>query len=217
MHFLVFGATGRTGRAFVDLALAAGHQVSALVRSPTPDLPTAATSSAALHITVGEVTHPATVAALIHPDHTLIVTLGRVDALTIGTANILRAAESAGARRLLGVVGAGILPVLPADGAASSSSSSQLRSDLPTYPPHLRPIGAAHRAFYDAARTSSLDWTLACAPNIVAGPAAGVYRTQLDVLPEGTGTITTGDLAAFLLDEAERGRFPRARVGVTSA
>ena len=32
--FLVFGATGRTGRHFVDLALKDGHQVRALVRNP---------------------------------------------------------------------------------------------------------------------------------------------------------------------------------------
>ncbi|MDO3411118.1 NAD(P)H-binding protein [Saccharibacillus sp. CPCC 101409] len=32
--FLVFGATGRTGRHFVDIALEEGHRVKALVRSP---------------------------------------------------------------------------------------------------------------------------------------------------------------------------------------
>lgn len=42
--FLVFGATGQTGRHFVDLALAEGHRVRALVRDPaklpvsSPDL-----------------------------------------------------------------------------------------------------------------------------------------------------------------------------------
>lgn len=35
MHFLLLGASGRTGRLVLDEALTRGHQVTALVRSPT--------------------------------------------------------------------------------------------------------------------------------------------------------------------------------------
>ena len=34
MNFVVLGATGRTGRLVVEQAIAAGHTVTALVRSP---------------------------------------------------------------------------------------------------------------------------------------------------------------------------------------
>ena len=34
MNMIVFGATGRTGRCVIDLALAQGHNVTAFARGP---------------------------------------------------------------------------------------------------------------------------------------------------------------------------------------
>jgi uncharacterized protein YbjT (DUF2867 family) len=52
MNLVVLGATGRTGRLVVEQALAAGHTVTALVRSPEK-LPT---GSPNLRVVTGEAT-----------------------------------------------------------------------------------------------------------------------------------------------------------------
>ncbi|TMD53495.1 MAG: hypothetical protein E6I85_08270 [Chloroflexi bacterium] len=50
MKLVVLGATGRTGRLVVEQALAAGHTVTALVRSPEK----LATSSSNLRVVAGQ-------------------------------------------------------------------------------------------------------------------------------------------------------------------
>jgi len=196
MKFLVFGATGRTGAAFVRQALAAGHEVAALVRNPAASLPDG------VAVTTGDVLDADEVASVVHGDHAMVVTLGRVDSLTTGCANVIRAAASAGARRLLGVVGAGVL----------QADASRFRHELPDY--RFRIIGAAHRAFYDALDASALDWTLACLPRLLDGPRTDAFRVSASYLPEGTGSITTEDVASFLLGEAVDPRYVRQRVGL---
>jgi uncharacterized protein len=200
VEFLVFGASGRTGGAFVEQALQAGHAVSAFVRQPT--------SVAGVDVRVGDVLDAASVRAAVPAGATIVVALGGIEALTVGTANIVSAATAAGARRVLGVVGAGVL----------QADAHRRRHELPDYPARFRPIGAAHEAFHAALRGSSLDWTLACTPNLVDGPANGPYAATADYLPEGTGRIPFATVAAFLLDVAvdERAdrRFARMRVGL---
>jgi putative NADH-flavin reductase len=198
MKFLVFGATGRTGAAFVSQALAGKHDVAAFVRNAAASLPAGVT------VTTGDVLDAAAVTSAVHRDHTIVITLGQVDALTTGCANVIRAAEAAGARRLLGVVGAGVL----------QADANRLRSELPDYPPPFRVIGAAHKAFYDALIASALDWTLACTPRLVDGPRTDAFRSSANYLPEGTGSITTEDVAAFLLGEAVDPHHVRERVGL---
>ncbi len=58
MNLLVLGATGRTGRLVVEQALAAGHTVTALVRSPEK----LTTGGANLRVVKGEATEASAVA-----------------------------------------------------------------------------------------------------------------------------------------------------------
>jgi putative NADH-flavin reductase len=201
MDFLVFGASGRTGSAFVRQALAAGHGVSALVRDAKTKLPDGVITS------IGDVLNPEHVTAAVRREHTIVITLGGLDSLTAGCANIIRAASAVGAQRLLGVVGAGVL----------QADETHQRHEMPDYPPRFRPVGAAHQAFYAAASASPLNWTLVCAPNIVDRPRTNAYHTLANYFPEGTGAIATEDLAAFLLEEALTPRYLRSRVGMNGA
>ncbi|HUS29898.1 MAG TPA: NAD(P)H-binding protein [Kofleriaceae bacterium] len=200
MDFLVFGASGRTGGAFVRQAVAANHAVGAFVRD-------ASSLPAGVDAHVGDVLDAAAVSAAIRGTPTIIIALGGVDALTRGAANVIDAATSAGVRRVLGVVGAGVL----------QADAARQRHEMPDYPPRFRPIGAAHAAVLTALRASPLEWTLACTPNIVDGPATGTFAERADYLPDGTGSISTGDIAAFLLREAIASRYPRSRVGLNGS
>lgn len=197
MDVLVLGATGRVGKAFVAQALAAGHSVSAIVREGSAELPPAVT------LIVGDVLDP-NVASFVKPEHVIVGTLGGEDALTKGYANLVRAATEAGARRLVALVGAGVL----------QADDTTLRNQLPNYPERLRAIGRAHAAVYEALRASSLDWTLVCVPNIVEGPPTGAAKSKASYLPEGKGAITTGDIAAFMVGEITTPHFIHERVGL---
>jgi uncharacterized protein len=140
----------------------------------------------------------------IAPDQIVVSTLG--GAVGAGTANLVAAATAAGARRMLALVGAGVLQL----------DDTRLRNEAPDYPPFLREIGKQHMAAYHALRDSTLDWTLVCVPNIVDGPATGSFKSAANVLPAGSGRITTGDIAAFLLREVEAPSFVRSRVGLNT-
>jgi putative NADH-flavin reductase len=201
MDFLVFGASGRTGSAFVRQALAAGHGVSAFLRDPRSAMPKD------VRFTVGDVLDTAAVTSAVASTHTIVITLGGTSAMEVGCANVIQAAVGVGARRLLGVVGAGVLQV----------DANRQRHELSEYPPQFRVIGAAHQAFHNALRVSPLDWTLACTPRLVDGERTDAFSTTADYLPEGTGSITTGDVAAFLLGEAVAPRFVRSRVGLNGS
>src|SRR5262245_56796594 len=106
MDFVVFGATGRTGSAFVRDALAKGHGVSALVRNPSVNLPEG------VAVTTGDVVDEAVVRSMVFDHHVVVITLGG-SSMAAGCANAIRAPVDAGARRLLGVVGAGVLQADP--------------------------------------------------------------------------------------------------------
>jgi putative NADH-flavin reductase len=199
MELVVFGGRGRVGSALVSQALDAGHRVAALARAES-GLP----SHPLLEIIRGDVLDADAVGRAMRQGAVVISVLGGEDAIVRGNENVITAASAAGARRVLGVSGAGVL----------QADATHLRSEMPDYPPRLRAIGSAHRAFYDALARSDLAWTLVCTPNIAVGDASAKLTAAADVLPPGSFQVTTGALAAFLLREAAEGQFVRSRVGV---
>jgi putative NADH-flavin reductase len=208
LHFFLAGATGRSGRAFATAACAAGHRVTAFVRRPDARsvLPAEAT------IVQGDVLDADAVARSVAGEHIIVSTLGGGapnapgSALSAGTANLVAAATARGARRMMAVVGAGVL----------QADEHHLRNEMPGYPPFLVEITKEHTAVWHALRASTLDWILACAPDIADGPASGKCAVAANVLPDGTRRVTTGDIAAFLVREAEAPRFSRTRVGLNT-
>ena len=85
MKLAVLGATGRTGRLIVEKALAAGHHVRVLVRSPAK----LALQSAQLEVLTGDPTDAAAVALLVKDRDAVISALGpgaeRVDVCSTAT------------------------------------------------------------------------------------------------------------------------------------
>ncbi len=194
MRFFVVGAAGRTGRVFVTQAAAAGHHVTAFVRDR------AKAAGMPAEIVEGDVL--AGLPALAS-DQVIVSALGG-GSLGAATANVVAAARVA--QRILAVVGAGVL----------QADEHQLRSELPGYPARFAAIAREHAAVHRALRESSLVWTLVCAPDIADGPASGRCEATSDYLPRGTNRITTGDIAAFWLEEAAAPRFVRTRVGLNT-
>jgi uncharacterized protein len=194
MRILVFGASGRTGLRVVRAAVERDLAVAAFVRDP------GRVTGVELH--VGDVSRQEDVAAAVRADDVVVSCLGG-GGIGAGTANIVAAMQRVGARRIVAVVGAGVL----------QHDDKTLRNEQPDYPPPLRAIGKEHQAVFDALRTSSLAWSLVCTPRLVDGEATGRMIVQRDYLPAGSFSVTTGDVAALLVGEAVSGE-GRGRLGV---
>lgn len=213
MMVLVIGGTGRTGAFVLEEALARGHVVTALVRGAD-----AADAAARLPAGVrervgvrrGDVTDAAAVADAMAGCDAVISALGAGGrdrpgtALSEGTGHVVSAMRAGGVRRIVALVGAGVLQL----------DETQLRSDAPDYPERFRAIAREHRAVYDHLRTSGLDWTLVCTPNLVERPKTGRVRVADATLPEGGRTISCADVAAFLCEQLQDPTWIGKRVGL---
>src|SRR5687767_8690950 len=116
MRLTVFGASGGTGRATTDRALAAGHQVTAVVRRPG----TVSARPGLDVVVIPDLADTAAVTAAVRGRDAVISALGTaakgpVTVCADGTRAILTAMTPAGVRRLLAV---------SAHGAAESRSRS---------------------------------------------------------------------------------------------
>src|SRR5260370_27523099 len=98
MNLLILGATGRTGRLVVEQALAAGHAVTALVRSPEK----LTIRNSNLRVVAGRATDPEAVArALASADAVLSTLGGGGSRIHDSTGALAEAAHKTSARRPL--------------------------------------------------------------------------------------------------------------------
>src|SRR5438445_7467289 len=98
MNLLVLGATGRTGRLVVEQALAAGHTVTALVRSPEK----VANGNANLRVVTGSATDKSELARALEGADAVISTLGgKGSVIEDSSQAIVAAARAAGVSRVV--------------------------------------------------------------------------------------------------------------------
>ncbi len=206
MQLAIFGGTGRVGRRLIEYATASGHDVRALARDPGR-LPTGLPR---LSTAVGDVTDPVAVEAAVTGADAVLSALGGAGLANPGTIlsngmrNIVAGMRAQGVRRVLAVAGSGVL----------DDPRGGLRSEAPEFPPLYGPITREHRGTWEALRSSQLDWTLVCCPDLVDGARTDRYRAEPDRLPEGAMSISVEDVAAFMLGELAGRRFTGARVGL---
>ena len=210
MHVSIFGASGRTGRPLVQQALAAGHAVTALVRTPEAFPLTHAN----LTVVQGDATDPAAVRAAI-PDGTdaVFVALGHADGspkdvLTMSTRHILAAMEASGVRRIVNLTGGGVAspkdpPFLPA---------KIVRGIMRVVAgPLLKDSERQHALLAQ----SGLDWTNVRGPRLTEGPETG--ESEVGYLKLGPASVSRADVARFMLNAAERGEWIGEAPHITSA
>jgi putative NADH-flavin reductase len=208
MRIVVFGATGKTGRAFVEQALAKGHEVTAFVRNADA----LALRHEHLRVVVGDSTgDPARVEAAVQGQDAVVSSLGMRNALSSGgliarsLAAIIPAMQRAGVTRLMMVSAVGV---------------GETRRQAPILPRImyrllLTDIFADKKVGEDAIRASGLDWTIAYPTLLTDGPMTGNYRTGERVGLSGFPRIARADVAHFLLAALEAGTWRRKGVIVT--
>ncbi|MEU9672228.1 NAD(P)H-binding protein [Streptomyces parvus] len=194
MRITVFGATGGVGQEIVGQALAAGHEVTAVVRDP--DRLPGPLEGAGPHGVV-RLDDEAAVRAAVAGRDAVLSGLGSRGRKANGvaerlTGRIVSAMEAEDARRLL-VVSA--VPVGPEP------------ADDPLVDRFMRrAIGAVLAELYaDLARMeavladSATDWTAVRPPRLTNGPRTGVYRKVVGGTPRSSRTVSRADVAHAML------------------
>jgi putative NADH-flavin reductase len=214
MKLTIFAATGGIGRHLLDQAVAAGHDVTAVARSPR-NLP----AGGRFRVVAADLANPdpAVLASAVQGADAVLSGLGprnpRADAgiASRGTRAIVAAMQATGVRRIV-VVSAAPVGVVPSPG----------RPNPPKHDPgdgffmrHLgaRFAGAMFRAHYadlalmeDILRDSGLDWTVSRPPKLTDKPLTGVYRVAFGRNIRGGFSISRADVAHHMLrmlDEPE--------------
>jgi len=188
----VFGATGGTGREFVNQAVAAGHTITAVVRKPV-DLP-------GVDATVpADVLDPDAITAAVAEADAVVTAIGprrgEAGASTICTdsvRSIIRAMNGAGPRRLLVVSNSGMIT----DDGDSFVMAKVVK------PVMWRVLGGPWGdmlAAEERVRASALDWTLVRPPRLTNGRHTGQYRIDKDRNLRGGRTIARADVADYLV------------------
>lgn len=198
MRVAVLGATGATGRLVVDELGRRGHDVVALTRRP-------AGGPSRVRWVEGDARDATAVRDLVQGADAVASAMGpRSGDRTLHrevAPHLIVAMQSAGARRFVGVSGAGI--DVPGD---RKSARDRLLSAL------VRRFGG--EAVRDKAvelelwAASDLDWTLIRPPRLVDGPGNGRLEHAAHRSPRRT-SLSRADLADFLVDLVEQPEYVR--------
>jgi putative NADH-flavin reductase len=211
MKLTIFGATGATGKCLVEQAIAAGHDVTAVVRDPArltvPGHPR-------LAVVTANVMDPASITPAIAGRDAVLTALGPhgTGPTTISqdsVRSIIRTMQETGTRRLITVSGSIV---------TDKGESPYLRYLLKPVVrgTFLRHVCADMRIAETAIRDSSLDWTIMRPPGLTSKAATGTYRTAIDSnLPHGF-TVSRADLAACMLTLLDDPATARRHVGIAS-
>jgi putative NADH-flavin reductase len=214
MHVTVFGATGRTGREVVTQALAAGHAVTAFVRSRDKLADQQDLANDRLRVVTGDVRDYDAVARAVEGADAVVSCLTPVPkegmVQTEGTENIARAMAAHGVRRVVSETGAGV----DAPGDPERSFGGKLmRGVMTLVAGKILADGEGHA---EVLRRSDLDYAVIRPPRLTNGPHTGRYRHGILNLGPGE-SVARADVADFMLAEATGGHYHRAEPHVTSA
>jgi len=219
MKLTVFAATGGIGRHLLEQAVAAGHDVTAVVRNPK-------NLSGGVRVITADLatTDPAALASAVRGADAVLSGLGprpvsEAGIASRGTRAIVQAMQATGVRRIV-VVSAAPISTVPSPG----------RPTPPKYDPgdgffmrHLFSplIKAVLREAYadlalmeDVLRDSGLDWTVVRPPRLTDKPLTGSYRTAYGQNLRRGLLISRADVADLMLRVLERPETIRQAIGI---
>ena len=202
MRIVIFGATGQTGRLLTNLAVSAGHDVTAFVRDPGRlNVP-----GGSVRVVQGNVLDAALVDRAVAGQEAVLVALatatrGQPPVLPEGIRHILDSMEKHGVRRIVVLSAAGALHE-PAGSVVGSLGLRLARAYLPG-------VYREHRAMLEELRTRNLDW-IAVRPVILTnGPRTGRYRVVVEGIPRWGFRISRADVADFMIRQVTSDEFVR--------
>jgi putative NADH-flavin reductase len=209
MKLTIFAATGGIGRQVLEQAIAAGHDVTAVVRNPTTLPPGVRVVTADL-----AAADPAALASAVAGADAVVSGLGPRSAsetgiASCGTRAIVRAMQATGVRRIV-VVSAAPVGTVPSPGRPKPPKHDPgdgffMRNLFsPLAKVALRKHFADFALMEDILRDSGLDWTVVRPPRLNDRPLTGRYRTADGQNLRGGWLISRADVAHLVLRSLEQ-------------
>ena len=194
LKILVLGATGGTGRRIVSHALAFGHEVTALVRSPEK-----ASDLKGARLIAADVRDEKALREALKGQDAVVSALGtpaspfrEVTLLSTATRALVDAMKAEHVARLICITGLG---------AGDSAGHGGLVFDNLIFPLLLRKVYADKNRQEAIVRDSGLDWVLVRPSILNDKPGRATVRAFTDVSRFHGGTISRDDVARFVLDQ----------------
>ena len=221
MKLTIFAATGGIGRHALEQALAAGHDVTAVVRNPNKL--SAQVRSVTADLAAAD---PAALESAAAGADAVLSGLGPRSASEAGIASqgtqaIVQAMQATGVRRIV-VVSAAPIATVPSPG----------RPKPPRHDPGdgffmrtlLSPLTkAAFRKHYadlalmeDILRDSGLDWTVVRPPRLTDKPLTGTYRTAYGRNLRRGFLVSRADVAQLMLRVLEQPETIKQAIGIAN-
>lgn len=203
MKLTVLGATGSVGRELVTQALAAGHEVTALVRGQ----PRPGEIDGRVELVVGDAAAGDAVGRAVDGSDAVISVLGHAkgspdDVLARAAANLVAAMDAGGVERLVVLSSPAVADAADRPGLFYRAARVLLGVVMPS-------VVRDHRAQARLVEESDLAWTIVRGPLVFTdGPHTGRYHAG-PVTRESRARISRADLADFMLAAATNGRFVR--------
>jgi len=210
MNIAIFGASGATGRLLTARCLEAGHQVTALVRTPA-----AFAYRDRVRVIQGSAFDPAPVRQTVGGADAVFSALGtrtpfrNANVLPRAVPLIIDAMKQTGVRRIIALGSAGALDADAALRRQSTLRRWMIRNFFMTL---LKWPVAEQKAQYAALSASGLDWTMALPPMLTNTPAKGSYRIDGEALPPNASRISREDVAAFMMQQLDNPQWVRKGV-----
>ena len=191
MHLALLGATGRTGRPLLDQALAAGHTVTALVRTPSKLAP-----RDGLTVIAGDALNPDDVSTVVDGADAVVLTLGPTkgaapDMMTRAAQNVVAAMGQHGVRRVVTETGAGVSDPQDPGGLGPAFMGGVMKLVAGK-------LLADSEGHVNAFRQSGLDWTAVRAPRLTEGERTGDARVGYFSMGPGH-SVARADVAEVML------------------
>jgi putative NADH-flavin reductase len=219
MKLTIFAATGGIGRQALEQAVAAGHDVTAVVRDPSK-------LSHKVRAIAADLASPdrgALESAVAGADAVLSGLGQRLKSdagiATQGTRSIIEAMKATGARRIV-VVSAAPIGTVPSPGRPTPPRYDPgdgffMRNLMsPLIKTALKQLYADLALMEDAVRDSALDWTIVRPPRLTDKPMTGNYRIAYGQNLRRGVFISRADVANLMLRVIEQPETIKQVIGV---
>ena len=214
MKLTVVAATGGIGRQVLDQAIAAGHDVTAVVRNPGKV--TADVRKVAVDLSAAD---PTALEAAIGGADAVLSGLGPAGVVARGTRAVVDAMVATGVRRIV-VVSAAPIGTVASPGRPHPPKHDPGDGPLMRYvlTPMIKRILREHYAdvalMEDVLRDSTLDWTIVRPPRLTNKPLTGHYRTAIGQNLRRGSLISRADVAHLMLHSLQQPELIGQTVGI---
>ena len=216
MRVAIFGASGATGKLLTQRSLAAGYEVTVLLRNPENFPP-----RDRVHVVQGSAFEPTPVRQTIAGADVVPSALGanslkKEDVLERAVPQIIAAMQQTATqakpvRRIIVLGSAGALP----DSLDKQPAWRRWFVQNLVYNTFLKwPVASQISQWRNISR-SNLDWTMVMPPMLTNTPARGKYRIDGDALPPNGSRISRDDVADFMMQQIASPQWIRKGVYIT--